>query len=162
MNKFIKFFFILKFITVTIVLKTKNLINDLINHLQYYDLPMNGIEGSEILINACLQIKNVYGLTAEIGIREGGSSLLIMKTCLDNKDKRIHIGIDPFGNILYNHWENINERLDYTNRMRNKMLKNIYKFSFDFNLDFLFFCLEDIEFFEKFGNGIPVYEEEKK
>ena len=47
----------------------------------------------EILINATRQIAHLSGLTCEIGVREGGSSYMIMNALLtENKDYRgVHI-----------------------------------------------------------------------
>jgi hypothetical protein len=114
-----------------------------------------------ILTDAIKLIKDVDGLSCEIGVREGGSSYMIMKTLLENGDRRIHIGIDPFGNIEYSHWENRVDRCDYTNTMKQRTLKELYDWCFQHSAEFLFFPLEDTEFFNKYGDGIPVYNEKK-
>jgi hypothetical protein len=115
-----------------------------------------------ILENAVRQIKNVDGFTCEIGVREGGSTLLIMKTLKKTNQEKIHIGIDPFGNINYNCNEYNVVKYDYTNKMKVKMLKNIYNYCFSENMDFLYFPLEDNEFFKRFQDGVPVYNETKE
>ena len=115
-----------------------------------------------ILENAVLSIKDVEGLTCEIGVREGGSTYLIMNTLRATDQAKIHIAIDPFGNIDYEHWENKKEKLDYTNYMKNNMLKNLYTYCSETNMECLFFPLEDNEFFEKYKDGVPIYNEYKK
>jgi hypothetical protein len=46
--------------------------------------------------------------------------------------------------------------------MKNNMLKNLYTYCSDTNMECLFFPLEDSEFFEKFKDGVPVYDECKQ
>jgi len=115
-----------------------------------------------ILENAIVKIRKVDGLTCEIGVREGGGSRVIMETLRKSGQSKIHIAIDPFGNIDYEHWENKKEKLDYTNHMKNRMLKNLYTYCSETNAECLFFPLEDTEFFERYGDGVPVYNEYKK
>jgi len=115
-----------------------------------------------ILENAVRNVKNVSGLTCEIGVREGGSSLLIMKILKETNQNKIHIGIDPFGNINYKCNEYNVVKYDYTNKMKVKMLKNLYDYCFHEDMEFIYFPLEDSDFFEKFKNGLPIYNESKK
>jgi len=115
-----------------------------------------------VLSNAVREIGDVQGLTCEIGVRSGGSSKLIMETLLEMGKKKTHIGIDPYGNIDYTHWNTVTEKLGYNNKMRNNMLKNLYTFCCDHDLDFLFFPLEDTEYFQRFNDGVPVYNEYKQ
>jgi hypothetical protein len=114
-----------------------------------------------IIQNAVNRIQNIDGFTCEIGIREGGSTQIILDELISTKQNKIHIAIDPFGNIDYAHWENKTEKLDYTNKMKNNMLKHLYSYCDDNNMEVIFFPLEDTEFFEKFSNGIPIYNENK-
>lgn len=114
-----------------------------------------------ILINAVDKIQNVDGFTCEIGVREGGSSEMILNKLKNTQQNKIHIAIDPFGNIEYEHWENRKERLDYTNKMKNNMLKNLYTFCSENNMECLYFPLEDTEFFNRYSDGVPIYNENK-
>ena len=114
-----------------------------------------------ILINAVNKIQNVDGFTCEIGVREGGSTEMILNTLKNTQQNKIHIAIDPFGNIEYEHWENRKEKLDYTNKMKNNMLKNLYTFCFENNMECLYFPLEDTEFFNRYSDGVPIYNENK-
>lgn len=111
----------------------------------------------DILERAVCMVHNVDGLTCEIGVREGGGTKIIMDNLIKTKQNKTHIAIDPFGNIEYNHWENVVQRLDYTNKMRNNMLVNLYSYCNDLNMDCLFFPLEDTEFFKRYADGVPVY-----
>ena len=114
-----------------------------------------------ILKNAVSLVSNVDGLTCEIGVREGGSTKLILDTLRETNQNKVHIAIDPFGNIEYEHWENRKERIDYTNSMKNRMLKNLYEYCDKHSMECLYFPLEDTEFFEKFKEGVPIYNEHK-
>jgi hypothetical protein len=114
-----------------------------------------------ILINAVNKIQNVDGFTCEIGVREGGSTQMILNTLKNTQQNKIHIAVDPFGNIDYEHWENRKEKLDYTNKMKNNMLKNLYTFCSENNMECLYFPLEDTEFFNRYSDGVPIYNENK-
>lgn len=137
--------------------------------MNIYDIEGDSQE-YEILANAANKSKSIeqLTLTCEIGVRAGAGS----KTIIENSQEsgflnRIHIGIDPFGNILYNHgdyckcpsctsgWKN--SPANYTNFLKQKMLKNLYGWCFDNSYEFLFFQMEDIEYFDKFQCGVPVY-----
>lgn len=115
-----------------------------------------------ILSNAVARVKDVDGLTCEIGVREGGGTKLIMETLQNTGQQKVHIAIDPFGNIEYEHWETRKERLDYTNAMKNRMLANLYALCHNTGMECLFFPLEDTEFFKRYADGIPIYDEYKR
>jgi len=115
-----------------------------------------------ILDNAVKNVKNVDGLTCEIGVREGGGTKAILDMLRYTEQKKIHIAIDPFGNIEYEHWENKKEKLDYTNKMKNNMLKHLYAYCSNYDMECLFFSLEDTEFFTRYADGIPIYNEYKQ
>ena len=66
-------------------------------------------------------------MTAEIGVREGMGSKIMM----DNlKNVYLHIGIDPYSNLKYKHYDNDTEayQCDYTDQMRDTMLNDFYKY----------------------------------
>ena len=115
-----------------------------------------------ILLNAVARVKDVDGLTCEIGVREGGGTKLIMETLRNTGQQKVHIAIDPFGNIEYEHFETRKERLDYTNAMKNRMLANLYALCNNTGMECLFFPLEDTEFFKRYCDGIPIYDECKR
>lgn len=115
----------------------------------------------DILYNACKMIKGVEGLTCEIGVRRGGGSSIIMGTAIEIDDRRVHIGIDPYGNIDYPGGDGRCEKFDYTNQMKMVALSEIYNWCLCYEYEFIFFNLEDAEFFKRFADGIPLYNEYK-
>ena len=60
--------------------------------------------------------------TCEIGVREGLGSKIIMDNVVNNY---IHVGVDPYGNLEYQHYDNTGAyTCDYTDEMRDTMLKD--------------------------------------
>ena len=60
--------------------------------------------------------------TCEIGVREGLGSKIIMDNIVNNY---IHVGVDPYGNLKYQHYDDSPEyQCDYTDAMRDTMLKD--------------------------------------
>jgi hypothetical protein len=58
--------------------------------------------------------------TCEIGVREGLGSKIIMDNVVNNY---IHVGVDPYGNLKYQHYDSTGEyTCDYTDEMRDTML----------------------------------------
>jgi len=139
----------------------------------------------DILSNAALKIKGVDGAILEIGTRRGGSTKFIIDSLVSNEDtNRSMFCIDPYGNIEYpqtNLSLTINEpnkfqidgdpesktiiqniKHDYDNDMRNQTIPSLYYYAYKAGLNFTFFCLEDTEFFNRYSDGVPVYNEFKK
>lgn len=115
-----------------------------------------------LLTDGVKLIKDVPGMTCEIGLRAGGGSALIMRQLLiEDQAYRTHIAIDPYGNIEYESHEGLVERLDYTNDMRDQCMIDMYTFAKAAKLNFLFFPLEDTEFFKRYPDGIPIYKDFK-
>lgn len=110
---------------------------------------MDGVE-YDILVRAVQSTAGVEGFSCEIGVREGGASQLIMNQFKD----RIHIGIDPYGELPYRATDEIMCTMDYTLSMQARMLSNLYTSHPE---QFIFFPMEDSEFFERFAGGVPVY-----
>lgn len=137
----------------------------------------------EILHNATLKIKGVPGAVVEIGTRRGGSARIMIEALYNNEDaERPMFCIDPYGNIDYVQTNkslsvhnpeiaiegdpNSTEitkaiKLDYDNNMRNQVIPTLYAYAYAAGLDFTFYCLEDNEFFARFADGVPVYNEYK-
>ena len=126
----------------------------------------------KILKEACDRVKGDNLLTCEIGVREGLGSKIILES-FKNKT-HWHIGIDPYGNISYKHYDHppivkkdgalidgvrqkagtklpLSFRANYTNQMKAELLKNL-----DFP-NFTLYQLEDTEFFKRFADGVPIY-----
>lgn len=155
--------------------------------IRFSDEEVFGTDSSEyeILYNAAQKIKGVPGAVVEIGTRRGGSAKLIIDALSSQNDtNRSMFCIDPYGNIDLD-ITNINAtvhypgkfqvegdpnskdiafktKFDYTNDMRNRIIPSLYYYAFNSGLNFTFFCLEDTEFFNRYSDGVPVYEEEKK
>jgi len=115
---------------------------------------MDGVE-YDILARAVRSTDGVPGLSCEIGVREGGSSRLIM----DQFKDRIHIGVDPYGDLRYRADEGHMSTMDYSPSMQSRMLSNLYTSHPD---QFIFFPMEDTEFFARFQDGVPLYRDGKK
>ena len=113
----------------------------------------------EELIIAIAETKDIPGATVEIGTRRGGSSLMIMQGNLGQK--KPHISIDPYGNIDYHDVMGIHKS-DYTNHMKTQTMASLFAWSYENNYNFIFFNLEDTEFFKRFPDGVPVYEDDKR
>jgi hypothetical protein len=138
----------------------------------------------DILVNAVNQIRGVSGAVVEIGTRRGGSAKMVIDTLANNADtNRSMFCIDPYGNIEipctnYNmaiHYPGVviegdptskeitsQRRFDYTNDMRNRTIPSLYYCAYQAGLNFTFFCLEDTEFFKRYADGVPVYNNFKK
>lgn len=113
----------------------------------------------EELKQAIIETKNIPGATVEIGTRRGGSSIMIMEGNLGmNKP---HISIDPYGNIDYHDRVGIHKS-NYTNNMKTQTMSSLFSWAYINNYNFIFYNLEDTEFFNRFADGIPIYEDNKR
>ena len=88
-------------------------------------------------------------LTCEIGIREGLGSKIIMDEIIGRCGSRVpykHIGIDPYGNLPYQHYDYSSgkEVYDYTDDMKNQMIKDFSTYP-----EFKFHNMTDTEFMNK-------------
>jgi len=109
----------------------------------------------EIIKEACQSLTNDKLLTCEIGVRQGQGSKIILDE-LVFKD-HWHIGIDPYGNLNYEHYDNSGAyTCDYTNDMKLQLIKDLdYK-------NFTLFPMGDDEFMKRFHDGVPIYKNEKE
>lgn len=125
------------------------------------DLP--GDSGDYHLLAQGIELsKNVNGLTCEIGLRRGGGTRVILDALAEHAPNKVHIAVDPYGSIEYEHKEGEIVRLDYTNDMYNDCMTNVFQYAKQKGVHFLFYKLEDTEFFKSFGEGVPVYEDVKR
>lgn len=126
------------------------------------DLPGDSLD-YELLYMAAASIKGIPGAVCEIGTRRGGSLRYIIDGLISVDDyNRNVVCIDPYGNIEYASGENEVIKQDYTNTMRNESLPNIYMYIQNRPINVVFFCLEDTEFFSRFADGVPFYQEYKE
>lgn len=105
-------------------------------------------------------------LTCEIGLRLGGGTSHILDGLYRTEQYgRTHIAIDPYGNIEYQSTDDRMVKHDYTNNMKHDCMVRlnhqlIEEFKNKFNFVFINLC--DEEFFSRYADGVPVYQEEKK
>lgn len=110
----------------------------------------------EILTRALKEV-SCEGASLEIGLRRGGGTKIIMEN-LNTKNK-IHIAIDPYGELPYeNRDDEEAKRKDYSNKMRNESLALLYPLSEELGVNFIFFNMTDEEYFERFSDGVPIYD----
>ena len=115
----------------------------------------------EFFDEAIKLLKNPIGVSVEIGVRRGMGTKCIIDAYRKYHPgvKLKHLGIDPYGDIIYRTADSdLGGRLDYTNKMKQEALLDIIKEYPEFN----FINLEDSEFFKRFADGYPVYDNEKK
>lgn len=119
-------------------------------------------ENYEVLANGVAAATGAVGASLQIGLRLGFGAKLILDTLRGTGQDRTHIAVDPYGNIEYAADEETRDRLDYTNHMMHDGLSNLHLYALLQGMNFLFFPLEDTEFFERFADGVPVYSETKR
>lgn len=115
-------------------------------------------EDYDVLARAVEAVGNTEGLSIQIGLRLGYGAKLIMDTMRDTGQDRLHIAVDPYGDIEYDATDSDRSRRDYTNHMMHDGLANLHLYALLNRLNFLFFPLEDTEFFRRFADGVPVYD----
>lgn len=105
---------------------------------------------------------NKKGMSCEIGLREGGGTKFIMDALQKSQlHYKVHIAVDPFGNLIYARKDGIDKRMDYTNSMRDMSLGHVYTYAMKTGVNFIFINLEDTEFFNRYSDGVPVYSDNK-
>jgi len=114
----------------------------------------------ELLEKLCSLIMSDSPFTCEIGVRLGKGSKTILES-LKHKD-HYHIGIDPYGDLDYQHFDNDSEwehnsgkSPTYPNSMRTTVLQNLH---FD---NFTLYQMSDDDFMNRFYNGVPIYKKER-
>lgn len=119
-------------------------------------------KGYGILLEA-LKMSPNQGLTCDIGIRKGRSSQLIMEHTAQFRQNHTHISIDPYGSIGYHATTYLPPGVtDYSNQMRRETVYNLSKIAMQLNVNLFFLPMEDSEFFIRFADGVPVYQETKE
>ena len=102
-----------------------------------------------VLWNAAQHIKGVDGLVLELGVRLGFGIFTIINSCLENgENNRRYFGVDCYGDI----------RKQYSNKLKIIAKHNLMTFCALREQDFTLIEMEDFEFFNRFAEGIPVYE----
>lgn len=135
--------------------------NEIILRSKQFGLEFDHNEHS-VLYNAAKDIVGVDGIVCEIGLRRGGGMGVMMIGCIDTDNtQRPFIAIDPYGNLMYSDMEGSRVRFDYTNQMKYDTMIKLYTLAIEKNILFDLICLEDTEFFEKYKDGIPIYNIDK-
>jgi len=100
----------------------------------------------ELLAKWASECKN-NNLSCEIGVREGLGSKII----LDNLKPNKHLGIDPYGNLNYQHYDDTGSyQCDYTESMRVQLVKDMAAYE-----NFDLFHMTDIDFMNRFWDAGP-------
>jgi hypothetical protein len=99
-----------------------------------------------------LKLKSDNVLTCEIGVREGLGSKIIMDGMRPNRLKNYtHIGVDPYGNLNYQHYDNSpSYTADYTNEMRLQLEKDLSDYK-----EFKLYHMTDREFMRRYPEYNP-------
>ena len=104
-----------------------------------------------------------YYLTCEIGVREGlGSKIIMDEMKTKNHGTHHHIGIDPYGDIKYRHFDKEHDfiehpKTDYTNLMKLRLKKDMIDYP-----NFHLMEMTDCEFMYKYRRGLTIYENKPK
>ena len=113
-----------------------------------YELLAQGVELS----------KEVAGMLVEVGLREGLGTKFIIDAAVIHRPGSTVISIDPYGSILYKPRNHMPEcRLDYTNEMGKQCVADLSAYVIDKPVEWQFFKLKDYVFFEKYADGVPLY-----
>jgi cephalosporin hydroxylase len=112
-----------------------------------------------VLVNAAKRTSSLPGISCEIGLRRGGGSAYIMSGLPHGST---HIAIDPYGNLNYAQTDFRVVKLDYTNEMRDQSIGPVFEHAASRGINFVFFNLEDTEFFARFADGVPIYDQVKR
>ena len=91
-------------------------------------------------------------LSCEIGVREGLGSKIIMDGIKNRATGGyMHVGIDPYGNLKYQHYDNSPAyTADYTNEMRLQLEKDLSDYK-----EFKLFHMTDREFMRRYPEYGP-------
>ena len=86
----------------------------------------------ELLIEAVQNSKSLSQdpvLMCKIGVREGLGSKLMLDAALKQYPKVHLLGVDPYGNLDYAHYDdNKSYRSDYTNKMKTQLKKDMVEY----------------------------------
>ena len=109
----------------------------------------------DLLESACKLVPWPEILTAEIGVRQAQGSKIILDSFKEKN--HWHIGIDPYGNLNYQHYDTTGSyTCDYTNSMKLQLLQDL---SYE---NFTLYSIGDDEFMKRFQDGVPIYKNKKE
>lgn len=130
--------------------------------LKLYSTGLECDSGSYDVLERAVEKAPLGGLFLEIGTRRGGSTKVMIDALIKRADGQVLICLDPWGNIEYAEREGVKRRLDYTNQMRADALKNLYAYTHNKPISLHVLTLEDTEFFARYADGFPVYDQNKQ
>lgn len=132
--------------------------------LELYSTGLETDSSSYDVLERAVQKAPQGGLYLEIGTRRGGSTKVMIDALARQQLQEFPtlICLDPWGNIEYAERQGVKRRLDYTNSMRDDTLKNLYAYVHHKPVSLHVLTLEDTEYFERFKDGFPVYDQNKK
>ena len=112
----------------------------------------------EFLTEAVRLSAHIDAPSVEIGVRMGMGSKTMMDAIVEFCPGKTHIGIDPYGSILYEMKETVEPcRLDYTNDMYKQCMADLFRYIIGKPVEFLPFKLSDMQFFGRFRDYVPIY-----
>lgn len=110
----------------------------------------------EYITEAVQMATSVEGMLCEVGLRLGWGTKTIIDAAMPG---RTVISIDPFGSILYTGREHVGPiRLDYDNNMYKQVLADMSDYVLDKPIEWIPFKMTDEQFFEKFSDGVELYD----
>lgn len=119
-------------------------------------LPTDSTE-YELLISAATEAARIYGAGAEIGVRRGGGSRMIMDAFIAAGVYKDHLMIDPWGDINYLTTEAgpgyRQFYTDYTNDMRMQFFEELGAYYRGKQVNPVVVNMEDTEFFRMFAGN---------
>lgn len=116
-----------------------------------------------VLKNAVIESANVPGLALEIGLFRGGGARHIIDGIVETSSGKTLVTVDPYGNIEYKGSDQQGlVRMDFWNSRRNDCMINLFAYAQINIVNLLFFNMEDSEFFSRFSDGVPIYEDYKR
>jgi len=145
--------------------KTKKMLPNVVHQLEFNlnDLKFGGDSSDyHVLEESTEHIKDLPGMTCEIGLREGAGTKAILDGLLKRNKRKPHIVIDRYGHLEYQYLQHDLVAYDYSNQMRDRTLLNLFAFTYQMELNVIFFCMDDEEFFKRFADGVPIYDQKKK
>ena len=118
----------------------------------------------EVITEGVAASAGVPGMTCEIGLRLGGGSKFIFDALVATKQSdKTHIAIDPYGSIAYYTSDALGAVPgSYSNQMRDTCQINMFAYARTVGINYVFFNLDDKEFFRRFSDGVPIYQQNKK
>lgn len=126
-------------------------------------MAISGDSGEYEFLTEAVQISaGIPGMCIEIGVRRGMGTKTIIDAVRQYCPDKTVIAVDPYGSILYKPRDHMEEcRLDYTNQMKADCMADLWSYVRDNPVSFKYFDMTDTEYFERFGDGVWIYDIEE-